>query len=223
MFVFKRNYVVKVSLMLMVLLVSPSLKAGYAMAWNDNLNLCKDFLSLVNSRPVGYYDEGKPYEFLSEEFENVDLRSVDKVEYFKQLELEHLNHIGSGNVAKDNSDERFARFKETYFSSLTEVFRVGKVDANHNGVLEEYFVMKMPVGDAGIYYFYKEMVNEKLLEKGERISFSGHPFIYRGRFYIAKFNRGVGVTVSEPSLPWGKDVGISLNQEICSYGLPGYY
>ena len=126
----------------------------------------------------------------------------------------------------------------TYLSDNT-TFYSAYMDVNHSGQKDYVLITKVEysltkrnaafekktIGLNASLYSYTPIYKDgsyKQPEKHSRFSLRGHPFYYRGRFYVVDFNYSsspestwVSVYIYEPKVPFMSREGVDMGRAVC--------
>lgn len=188
---------------------------SYHLIFNDALQLCQDFLKVVNEHGVGFYNDKVGIDSSHDFVRNLKVFPADKEDYYNQIISWRQSVLEQSSVRKDMRKKRLDDYKAAYFTDIINIYETFLVDANHDGKKERFYLEENRTVPGRVFYLYSEIRDGRLYTEEDRISFSGIPFLYQGRFFVLSGSDG-GYVVSETSVPYRKDSGF-IEYDVCQY------
>lgn len=206
---------VDVGLILFLFYSSFSYSSDYYLYSNKNLKLCRDFLGIINGKPAGFYAYNSFYGLGDRGVSSLLLKPVDKNKFYKQYESVNREKYYNSDLYKFNVDENIKNIRSAYFSISTDTFITQEFDANFDGKVESFFLVREVYEKKFYNSFFLVDERNEIVKGNGLISFFGEPFFYDGRFYLATVTDET-VTVSETSLPYKRKSGF-YRYQVCDY------
>lgn len=220
--------------------------ANYSIIDGSRFALCRDFTAYLNRQtPFYYYLELKP-DPLFKDFAIPHLKEVDK-DYGIAVIKERIDTNFKEELAKISDEKKILELTQKhekdwlnngYFKNES-TFYTAHIDANHSGKKNNLLVLRIittlhrrnasfervPIAYKSSLYSYTALNKDgsyKVTEKYSHFSLSGHPFYFRGRFYVASFSyvsdlesTSFRVSIHEPKVSFASKEGVYMGRSVC--------
>ncbi len=208
---------------LLSLTACSTVNAEYVLKKNSALALCNEFLEMLNSKPVNYYTQRREPHPDFKQFVPVKLTLLPNDNVYYQDTLNYLNQElerESDSKKKEKLKKAIENNKKFILKASVKSFISAPVDANHDGKKEQFYVVSHGLQDQsyGELVRYQRVQGNKIDRSENKASFTGFPFLYKGRFYYfsaAKLAKTIQIV--EPTLPYKKEAGFSALYTVCSF------
>jgi|GEM_PF-1841016 len=221
--------------------------ANFTIVDGSRFKLCQDFNDYLNRQtPFYYFLELKPDPLFSE-FKLPHLITADK-DYGLAIVKERIDSVFKEDLEKVSDKQKkielikkherdwlnsdYLNYEVTYYKS--------RMDINHSGKKDDVLIVKteypltgrnkafkrVPIGINASLFNYVSLDKDGSYKHIKGFSLGGHPFYYRGRFYVARLGytslygrTTLRTTIHEPKVAFQTKEGVYEGRAVCQLSM----